>query len=149
MTQKTSFGRLISSVYQQIIIYTETQLKEYKIGLGQIPFLTSLLQKDGVNQETLTAEFGFNKATTARAIAKLEKEGYVTRKRDEKDHRAYKIYLTNKAKETEPKLKDVLKGITVILTAGLTEDEKASVILLLNKMFQNISVENNKSQKDE
>ena len=121
MAQSVSFGRLIGSIYQQSSIYTEMKLKEYGIGPGQIPFLTSLQRKEGINQETLTAEFGFNKATTARAIAKLEKEGYVTRKRDEKDHRAYKIYLTNKGEEIEPKLKDVLQRLTEILTAGLTE----------------------------
>jgi len=145
MAQKTSFGRLITSIYQQISIYTESEFKDYGIGPGQIPFLASLQQKDGINQETLTAEFGFNKATTARAIAKLEKEGYVTRKKDEKDNRAYQIYLTKKGQETKPKLKGVSQRLTEILTAGLTEDETTSVIQLLEKMSQNILAENKKA----
>jgi DNA-binding MarR family transcriptional regulator len=40
-----------------------------------------------------------SKATSARAIQSLEKEGYVYRERDENDLRAYRVYLTEKGKE--------------------------------------------------
>ncbi len=146
MTQKISFGRLISIIYQNISIYIDSALKEHGIGTGQISFLIALQHEDGINQETLTAQFGVNKATTARAIAKLEKEGYVTRKRDEADHRAYKIYLTNKGRELNPKLKSVLQQLTETLSTGLTKEEKASVIRLLEKMSQNILAENKKGK---
>ncbi len=147
MRRAISFGRLISTIYQQINIYVDAELKEYRIGTGQISFISFLQNEDGINQETLTRKFGVNKATTARAIAKLVKEGYVIRKRDETDNRAYKLYLTKKGRGVGPKLKSVLQQLTEILSVGLTEDEKASVIRLLEKMYQNILAVNEKSGK--
>jgi len=89
-----SFGRQISTIYQNIAIHLDTQLSPYQIGTAQVSFLIALLKQDGVNQETLTATSHVDKSTTARAIAKLAQAGYITRKKDPEDNRAYKIYLT-------------------------------------------------------
>ncbi|MCW4005748.1 MAG: MarR family transcriptional regulator [Candidatus Bathyarchaeota archaeon] len=145
MAQKVSFGRLISRLYQNISIYIDSKLKDYGIGSGQISFMIALQQEDGINQEELTAKLGVNKATTARAIAKLAKEGYVYRRRDEADNRAYKIYLTKKWQETGPKVESVLQRLTETLSTGLNEDERAAVVRLLEQMSQNILVENQKN----
>lgn len=144
MKQKQSIGRLISSINTSICVYIDLELKEYNIGCGQISYLRALSDQDGVSQETLTAQFGVNKATTARAISKLVKKGYVTRKRDEADNRAYKLYLTKKGKKMEPKIKSVLQQLTEALSIDLADDERASVIHLLEKMSQNILTENKK-----
>ena len=127
MAQKESIGRLISSIHRNIYIYIDEEFKEFGIGNGQFSFLRALQNEDGINQETLTAKFGVNKATTARAVAKLVKEAYVIRKRDEADKRAYKIFLTKKGREIESKLMSVSQRLTEALTTGLTENEKASV----------------------
>ena len=142
MAQKVSFGRLISTIYRNISIYIDSEFKEQRIGTGQVSFLAALQHEDGINQETLTAKLEVNKATTARAIAKLVKEGYVTRRRDEADNRAYKIYLTKKGHDIEPKVKAVLQQLTEILSSGLTNDEKVLVIRLLAKLSQNILAAN-------
>ncbi len=147
MAKCASFGRLISSINQNLSIYIDAKLYEDKIGAGQIAFLTALQNEDGVNQEALTTKLGVDKATTARAVAKLVKEGYVTRKRDETDNRAYKLHLTHKGHEIKPKIKNVLQGLTEILSAGLTQQERATVMLLLEKMYLNILAENKKQKK--
>jgi DNA-binding MarR family transcriptional regulator len=144
MAQTESIGKFISIIYRNISIYIDSQFKEKRIGTSQVSFLRALQHEDGINQETLTADFGFNKTTTARAIAKLVKEGYVTRKRDKADKRAYKIFLTKKGQEIETKVKAVLQQLTKTLSTGLSEAEKASVIRLLTKMSQNILARNGK-----
>ena len=147
MEQKESIGRLIASTHRQICIYLDSEFKEYGIGSGQVPVLRALQVADGVNQEKLAAIFRVNKATTARAIDKLVKEGYVIRKRDESDNRAYKLYLTKKGLAIEPKLKGVFQQLTAILASGLSEEEKNTVIQLLEKMSQNILATNEKAGK--
>ncbi len=145
MEKNESIGRLISSINRNIYIYIDAELKEYRIGSGQLPFLKALKKEDGINQETLTAESGVNKATTARAIGKLVQEGYAIRTRDEADNRAYKIHLTMKGLEIQPKLESISQRLTEVLTTGLTETEKKSVIKLLETIFQNILAENKKT----
>lgn len=146
MTQCASFGRLISSINQNLSIYIDSKLKDYEIGTGQISALIALHNEDGINQEALTLKLGVDKATTARAVAKLVKEGYVTRKRDETDNRAYKLHLTKKGQKIIPLLTIVLQELTEILSTGLTEPEKAAVIHLLELMYQNILAENKKAK---
>ena len=141
-----SFGRLISIIYQNISTHIDKELKPYGIGTAQVSFLTALLNKDGVNQETLTAASNVDKSTTARAIAKLVKEGYVTRKKDQTDNRAYKIYLTKKGRSIEHNLYSSLQQLNVILSEGLTEEEKASVVTLPEKLERNILAQNKKAK---
>lgn len=46
-----------------------------------------------IKQEELSSYLSIDGANTTRAIKKLEKEGYVIRKQDEKDRRVKRIYL--------------------------------------------------------
>lgn len=144
MTQ--SFGRQISIIYQNISTHLDTELKPYGIGTAQISFLITLLKQDGINQETLTVTSHVDKSTTARSIAKLEKAGYITRKKDPDDKRANKIHLTKKGHHIEPKLASILQQLNGILSEGLTEDEKASFVTLLEKLERNILAQNKKSK---
>lgn len=141
-----SFGRQIAIIYQNISTYLDTELKPYGIGTAQVSFLAALLQQDGINQETLTVASHVNKSTTARAIAKLVKEGYVTRKKDQHDNRAYKIYLTKKGRHIEPKLYSSLQQLNVVLSENLTENEKVEVVTLLEKLERNILAQNKKAK---
>jgi DNA-binding MarR family transcriptional regulator len=141
-----SFGRQIATIYQNITIHLDAQLKPYQIGTAQVSFLVTLLQQDGINQEALTATSHVDKSTTTRSIAKLEKTGYITRKKDPNDNRAYKIYLTKKGHRIEPKLYNILKQLNETLSEGLTENEKAAFKKLLEKTEQNILAQNKKAK---
>lgn len=141
-----SFGRQISTIYQNITIHLDVQLKPYQIGTAQVSFLVAILQHDGINQETLTANSHVDKSTTTRSIAKLEKAGYITRKKDPNDNRAYKIYITKKGRNIEPKLYNILKQLNEILSEGLTQTEKSEFEQLLEKTEQNILSQNKKNK---
>ncbi|MEW6625026.1 MAG: MarR family transcriptional regulator [Bacillota bacterium] len=132
-----SLGKWISLLYRYGQIYVTKELEPYNIGKGQILFLLALYQNDGVLQEELAQQINIDKGTTARAIGKLEKAGYVTRKPNEKDLRSNQIFLTPKAQEFKPHLCSVLRRWTEILSAGMTEEEVEKAFDLLIKMAQN------------
>jgi DNA-binding MarR family transcriptional regulator len=137
MEQKQSVGRHISCIYRNFHIYLHDQLAQYNLGSGQFHFLMMLYNKDGVNQETLAEMLNIDKATSARAIKKLEEQGYVIRKRDENDRRNYNIYLTDKAKKLKPKVKSILLRWTKQILQDLTEEEKEHLFTILEKISQN------------
>lgn len=110
------------------------ELKEYNLGTGQYIFLLTLLKKDGISQEELSKSYYIDKGTTARAIAKLEQEGYVLRKKYEEDKRANRIYLTEKALEFKPVLFEILRKWVGILSSDLSKEEEVVAIKLLEKM---------------
>ncbi len=89
----------IAQIYRSNLVFMTRGLEAYRIRSGQFEFLIVLYHKDGVSQETLAKLLKVSKATSARAIQNLEKEGYVYRERDESDLRAYRVYLTEKGKK--------------------------------------------------
>jgi DNA-binding MarR family transcriptional regulator len=98
----------------------------------------TLYHEDGVNQETMAKKLLFNKATIARAIDKLEREGYVSRTQDEKDGRANLIFLTPKGREIEPVLQQLSLEWNSILVSGFTDIECLVLKELMKKMVSNV-----------
>ena len=135
-----SIGKWISIIYRYAQCYMTRELEPYNIGSGQFIFLGTLYREDGVHQETLAKKINIDKGTTARAIKKLEKEGYVVRKEDPEDRRAYKVFLTEKALEVKPEIFKILMNWTDILSKDLTRDEKEKVIELLQRMSKNAAL---------
>jgi DNA-binding MarR family transcriptional regulator len=127
-------GRNISFLYRQAQVYLADKLKPYNIGSGQYPFLLTLYKSDGISQEELSSRLMLDKGTTARAIEKLEKEGYVVRVTNPRDKRAYNVFITDKARELKPVLDEILGSWTDILEADLSEEERAMLYVILNKM---------------
>jgi len=134
---KGSIGRWISLLHRYGNVYINEQLKEYNLGAGQYQFLAVLYQNEGLSQDEIASFLKMDKGTVARAIAKLEKEGYVERKVFSVDKRIKKLYLTDKAFAFESKLTSILLGWTNIITKDLSVDEQEYALKLLNKMSIN------------
>src|SRR5690554_5730985 len=130
-------GRLISLLFRYFQIYMANELEPYNIGRGQALFLFALYQKDGLSQEKLACSLNIDKSTTARAINKLEKAGYVIRKKNNEDLRSNQIFLTPQAKQFKPKLYSILQQWTEVLSKDMTREEVNTALNLLTKMFQN------------
>ncbi|MEE9151372.1 MAG: MarR family transcriptional regulator [Thermoplasmata archaeon] len=137
MKPKESIGRWISLIYRQGQIHIGKELQVYNIGSGQFPFLTVLYDEDGLSQEEISRILNVDKATAGRDIKRLAEEGYVERKRNPEDRRAYKIFLTEKGKKVKPVIRRVLSSWTSILSSDFTEEEKDLIIELLKRMYQN------------
>lgn len=105
--QELSVGTYIGHFYRVGTSFLSKEYKEYGIGAGQYQFLISLYMEDGVSHDVLTEKMAVDKATTTRAIMKLEEEGYVKRVVNEHDKRKYSIYLTDKAMEKKEEIMEI------------------------------------------
>lgn len=127
-------GRYVSQMYRKGNAYIGKQLSDIGVGSGQFMFLLELYRKDGRSQEELSEILSIDKGTTARAIKKLEDDGFLYRERDENDKRAYKIYLTDKGNDAKQPILDALKSWEDIITSRLSSEERIILDLLLNKI---------------
>jgi len=91
------FGALLSMMHRNHHIYLNTALKPYGLTSGQFPALMFLYHHPGCMQEAITRRFTIDKGTVARAIQRLEEEGYVTKEADPENRRAVQLNLTEKA----------------------------------------------------
>ena len=105
--QGKSIGTYISNFYRLGTSFLSREYKDYGIGSGQYQFLFLLYEQDGVSHDLLTEKMAVDKATTTRAIMKLEEEGYVKRIVDKDDKRKYQIFLTDKAKEKKEEILEI------------------------------------------
>lgn len=135
--QNPSINRWLSILYRYGQVYISKQMEPYDIGSGQYIFLLALYKKDGISQEEISDHLKIDKATTAKAIKRLEGEDYIKRDINFKDKRAYKVFLTQKALDIKPVIKNILKNWSDILSEGLSEDEKSTVLDLLSRMAKN------------
>jgi DNA-binding MarR family transcriptional regulator len=131
-------GKHISLLYRQSQIYFNAELKKYHLGSGQYIFLLSLLENEGINQEQLADIVQIDKTTTARAVAKLEREGYLTRETCPEDKRAYILHATEKAREIHGVLEDILDQWNERMFSDFEEKDKKILKGLLDRAIDNI-----------
>lgn len=138
--KRKSLIKAISAIYRYSQTYIGRNIRHYNIGQGQWAFLTQLLfNYDGITQEELSEILNINKANTARALKKLEDEGYVHRVEDPNDARKKIVYVTDKSKNFEYEFHMVFKELNRILSKDFSDDERETVRRLLYKMFDNIA----------
>ena len=137
---KEPIGKYISQIYRKGRSFINRGLAQYDMGYGQMLFLLQLYRQDGISQEELSEKLSIDKGTTARSIKKLEKEGFIIRVKDEHDKRAYKIYLTDKSKEKQNDVCNVLQEWESILTENITEEERDTLINILKKICLNKNI---------
>lgn len=131
-------GRYISQIHRRGGSFISKELSGLGVGAGQFMFLLELYRGDGRSQEDLAETLNIDKGTTARAIKKLEEEGFLTREKDEIDKRAYKLHLTDKGKSVKGSIYKVLSKWEVYMTTNLTEEESKLVRTLLQKICMTI-----------
>ncbi|MDP4086832.1 MAG: MarR family transcriptional regulator [Bacillota bacterium] len=134
--EKEPIGKLISFISRQNQKNVAKLLKPYDIGGGgQHSFLKAIYSHPGINQDQLTTDLKFDKATTARSVKQLEDAGYIMRKVDERDRRSFQLFPTKKGMNFFPTLQHILESNNKKLVSCLTDEEEDQLIVLLKKLI--------------
>ncbi len=131
------FIMLNNKIYRNTHIYLDKVLKKYDLGSGAYPYLFTLEKNEGISQNKISREIGLDKAMSARTITRLIEQGYVYKEEDERDSRAYRLYLTEKARKVIPEIHKEIEILIGLITETLTEEEKNITIRALSKVFDN------------
>lgn len=137
MHVRTYVGKWIAVLYRMMQSYFDRFGEPYGISSGHVFFLLYLYRREGGNQDTMSKDLNVDKATTARAIATLETLGYVMRRQDAQDKRAYNVYLTEQGRKLEPAIRTMLKAWAGILTKDFSREEHELAYRLMQRMAEN------------
>ena len=132
-----TISKCASIVYRFGHMFFDEYLEKNHIGSGQQFFLLHIYEHPGISQEDLAHIDHYDKGTTARAVKKLEQEGYILRKSDEKDRRFMKLYVTKDGEAIGMKIQEIIKQWNKMLTEGLSDEEQVLVSNLMEKIAQN------------
>jgi len=100
--------------------------------------LMELAKRDGKTQLELVNATHLKAPTISVALQKLEHDGIVLRRPDEYDLRATRVFLTDKGRELDNKIRRRIMEEESLATVNLTEEECDTLIKLLGKIKQNL-----------
>jgi len=103
-------------------------------------FFISMLDKRGgrIDQSKICGLFNRRRSTITSLVKNLEKDGLVKIEDDINDKRKKEIILTDNGKKLSKSIDDAIDSNENKLTNGLTDEEKETLLLLLNKMQKNM-----------
>lgn len=124
---------LIGRINHKSAIYGFELLKEENIHPRQMPLLIHLNKCEGCTQKELADKMQIKPSTLNVMIGRMEKNGYIEKKQDEKDSRKSRIFFTEKGRMISKKCKGRFKMIQKNLENYFTQEEQAELKRLLNK----------------
>ncbi len=131
------FMKNINLVSRSAEVFREERLKDCGIRGCQSKYVLVIAQNPGVSQEDISRMLFVNKSNVARQIGFLETAGFVKKVGNDKDRRAVHLYPTEKLLGALPRVKEVLAEWRALVTEGFTEEEKAELQRLSEKMVEN------------
>ncbi|HON81010.1 MAG TPA: MarR family transcriptional regulator [Methanoregulaceae archaeon] len=129
-------GALISVIHRNHIIALNTRLRPLGLSASQLPILLFLSHREGIPQEALARHFHLDKATIARAVKRLEDGGFICRKIDPADRRAYGLFLTGKGTEVRDDLRVIDAAWERALLSVVPETNRPVLIRLLRALAE-------------
>lgn len=127
-------GWYISYLYRRSSTQLSTWLKDIGLSPTQSIMLVGIYRNTGVNQQTLCDLISVLPSVASRALRELEDKGYITKERDEQNHRNYNLYLTPKGRELAEKSLMTQERYWNDLLSKFTPEEISTLNQLLAKM---------------
>ena len=113
-------------------------LAELGLQQGQDALLRYVWNRDGLLQSELVGCLSVEPPTVTKMLARLEKAGFVKRRRDPKLTKQWRVYLTAKGKQTQKPVEDHWTRMEALATRGLTPGEKKTFVALAARVRENL-----------
>ena len=117
--------------------YRRKRLVDVDVCPALQPIISRVCRFPGCTQDSLVEELCLDKSTVARHLARLEELGYIERRAAENDARFRVVYPTQKALALFPMLRETYFAFYEGLLAGLTEEERETLVSLSAKLCEN------------
>jgi len=105
--------------------FAEHGFAEVRPSYGSV--LLPLFEEDGLRMGQIAERARLSKQTMTTMVRLCERDGLVTRERDADDGRAFRIYLTDRARSFGPVADEVLRALDQAVLATLGERQKAAL----------------------
>ncbi len=130
--------REIGMIARCVNTIADAEYRRFSLEKGQFLYVVRVCEYPGINQETLSNMLKVDRSTTAKAVGKLIKQGYMRKERSEKDKRSYKLFPTPRARQAYDVLRNVEDKAAESALSNFSDDEKMMVLTLLAKMRKNV-----------
>lgn len=130
--------REIGMIARALDSISNIEFKELDLTKGQYLYLVRICENPGIIQEKLAEMIKVDRTTAARAIKKLELNGFIEKKDDEQNKKIRKLFPTDKGKKAFPFIKREHEYSNAIALEGFSEKEAETIFKLLHRVRKNV-----------
>jgi DNA-binding MarR family transcriptional regulator len=130
--------REIGMIARALDSISNIEFKEYELTKGQYLYLVRICENPGIIQEKVAEMIKVDRTTAARAIQKLEMNGFIEKKDDQHNKKIKKLFPTEKGINVYPFIKRENDYSNTLALEGLSERELETIFNLLKKVRKNI-----------
>ncbi|MEH7347309.1 MarR family winged helix-turn-helix transcriptional regulator [Gottfriedia acidiceleris] len=130
--------REIGMIARALDSISNIEFKEHDLTKGQYLYLVRIAENPGIIQEKLAEMIKVDRTTAARAIKKLEMNGFIEKKEDKENKKIKKLFATEKGESVYPFIKRENDYSNVVALEGLSEIEVETIFNLLQKVRKNV-----------
>jgi MarR family transcriptional regulator, temperature-dependent positive regulator of motility len=128
-------GHLIRRLHQQStqVFQTQTQAAGFDMTSVQFAALDAIAQQPGIDQASLAATIGFDRATIGGVVDRLEQKGLVQRTVSVQDRRARQLQLKPEGQRLLKACRPVVEALQAQILAPLSASERKTFLALAHK----------------
>ncbi len=139
MTMSTIVATLLSDTARFLRRRFDARARSLGVSRAQWTVLFALSRNEGINQAGLAEMLEVETITVGRMVDRLEEAGFVERRADPADRRAWRLHLTPKAHPVLDALRAVADHVMGDALSGVAPDEQAALIDVLTRVRTNLS----------
>ncbi|MDQ1002091.1 DNA-binding MarR family transcriptional regulator [Neobacillus niacini] len=133
--------REIGMIARALDSISNIEFKEYDLTKGQYLYLVRICENPGIIQEKLAEMLKADRTTAARAIKKLEINGFIEKKNDEHNQKIKNLFPTEKGKNVFPFIKKENDHSNKVALQGFSRVEVETIFNLLQRVRKNVEVD--------
>lgn len=133
----TDILREIGMIARALDSISNIEFREYELTKGQYLYLVRICENPGIIQDKLAEIVKVDRTTTAWAIQKLELNGFVEKRDDERNKKIRRLFPTEKGIDTYPFIKKEHVYSNNVALTGFSEHEAETLFHLLQRVRSN------------
>ncbi|MGP4039091.1 MarR family winged helix-turn-helix transcriptional regulator [Gracilibacillus sp. D59] len=130
--------REIGMIARALDSISNIEFKDYDLTKGQYLYMVRICENPGIIQEKLAEMIKVDRTTAARAIKKLEINGFIEKREDKDNKKIKKLFPTDKGKKVYPFIKRENDYSNIVALEGLSDREVETIFELLQRVRKNI-----------
>jgi DNA-binding MarR family transcriptional regulator len=135
---ESSLGYLVNHLARLLAQALRERIEPHGVVPGQFAQLLALYESDGLTQAELCTRVQIEQPTMANTLARMERDGLITRTPDPADQRRSLVRLTERARRLEPDLLAATRTVNTLATQGLTDDQITTFHTALRAAIANL-----------
>lgn len=119
-----ALGHLLAQVARLVGGRMRVRMEAIGLQRAQALILFQLWQEDGLAQNELAQALRVTPATATGSLQRMERQGWIERRRDEVDQRIIRVHVTGKARALQREVRSALQELDDELSSALSGNER-------------------------